>query len=56
MRQRIKAVTSRVSLLTLTYLAGAALISFGSSLVYMPAGLIAGGTLLIVLVFDADGE
>lgn len=50
MRQRIKAITSRVSLLT--YLAGAALISFGASMVYLPAGFIAGGVLLIVLVFD----
>lgn len=54
MRQRIKAITSRVSLLT--YLAGTAFISFGASLIFLPAGFIAGGMLLIVLVFDAGGE
>ncbi len=48
------AVASRVSLLT--YLLGAAAVSFGASLVYVPAGVIAGGVFLIALVIDAGGK
>lgn len=54
MLKRIKAVASRASLLT--YLAGAGLISFGGSLIFLPAGVIAGGVLLIALVFETGGK
>lgn len=38
------------------YLLGAATISVGAALIYLPAGVIAGGALLVALVVPAGGE
>ena len=50
MQKLIKGLAPRVSLLT--YLIGSALVSLGATLVYLPAGVIAVGVLLIALVVD----